>query len=267
MRWWCGVVGATLVLGAISGAAAAPPGEPLAYGVFASEQVRLGARVQVTGDVGANDEVRIGPRSSIDGVVAAPTIRVGRKATSGERVCVLVIGGKEDCLPLTSPVVSPGSLGVGLVAPGSEDVTVPRRGRRAPHDAGAYGQLRIGRGSELVLTGGDYLFERIRLARGASLRCAAPCRLSVRRTVRMGRRASIEAASQALEDAVRVDVTGQRARTAVRLGPHAALHGILWAPVGRVRLGGHATIGRSVVAAELRVGARARIGTDVGGPE
>jgi hypothetical protein len=238
-----------------------PPDDPAAYALFAGEEVRLGSRVRVYGRVGANGSVRVGRRDTVDGLVASPTIELGRSADTGPLFCVMVVGGSNPCLPVTSPVIAPGELGVGLVVPGTEDVEVPRRAHRAPLEAGAYRRLEVGRGSELLLLGGDYLFERVSLAPKAVLRCAGNCRLAIRRKLRMAKRASVERVSDAAETVIRLDVTGHRARTGARLGKRAAIEGILWAPTTEVEIGKKARVA-SVMGAEVRVGSRARIGIE-----
>jgi hypothetical protein len=238
-----------------------PPDDPAAYAVFAGEEVRLGSRVRVYGRVGANGSVRIGHRDTVDGLVASPTIELGRRTDTGLLFCVIVVGGGSPCLPVTPPVISPGELGVGTVAPGTEDIEVPRRAHRAPLESGAYRRLEVGRGSELLLLGGDYLFERVSLGRKAVLRCATDCRIAVRRKLRMGKRASVEGISDAVETALRVDVIGHRARTGVRLGKRAVIDGILWAPTTEVEIGKKARVA-SVMGEEVRIGSRARIGIE-----
>ncbi|HWP65563.1 MAG TPA: hypothetical protein VNO26_06610 [Candidatus Limnocylindria bacterium] len=238
----------------------APPDEPLAYAVFAGASADLGKHVRVYGSVGSNDSIRIGPKNRIEGLVAAPTIDFGRRSKTGPLFCLLVVGGSQPCLPVSAPVVSPGSLGVGLVLPGTEDVEVPRRAHRAPLEAGSYRDLRLGRGSTLVLTGGDYLFDRVALASRAALRCAAPCRIAVRRTLRIGRRATVERLAGVVDTELRFDVSGLRSRTGVRLGARATVAGVLWAPTTTVRLGRRAEVTGSVQGAEVRIGSRARIG-------
>lgn len=262
--WLRGVVATAVLVGMTCGAQAqeVPPNDPLSYVVFAGAEARLGKRVRVYGRVGANDTLRLGRRARVEGLVASPIIDLGRRTQSGPLFCTLVIGGGNPCLPLTVPVVSPGSLGVGLVLPGTEDVDVPRRAHRAPLAAGAYRALRLGRGSELLLLGGDYLFDRVSLSRGATLRCAAACRVAIRRTLRLGARATVEGLPGVDETAIRFDVTGQRARIGVRLATRAAFGGILWAPATRVRLARRVQIAGSVHGADVRVGSRARLGTE-----
>jgi hypothetical protein len=259
----CGVA-AVLVLGMASGAWAqeVPPSDPLSYAIFAGAEARLGKRVRVYGRVGSNDTVRIGRQNRIDGLVASPTIDLGRRAQTGALFCVLVIGGNDPCLEVTAPVVSPGSLGVGLVTPGNEDVDVPRRAHRAPLGAGAYGKLTLGRGSELLLLGGDYLFDRVSLAHGATLRCTAACRVAIRKTLRLASRATVDGVPTLAETDIRFDVTGQGTRTGARLGKGATFAGILWAPATKIRLGRKTQVAGSVQGAEVRIGSRARIGTE-----
>jgi len=258
MRWWVGVVVGMALRSALATAAEAPPGDASAYAVFAADEATLRAGVRVHGNVGANTTLSIGRRARIDGLVAAPTIDLGRRASARELYCVLVIGGDGPCLPMTAPVVAPGSLGVGLVVPGREDVEVPRRGHRAPLEAGAYRRLRLGPKSELLLTGGDYLFERVSLARRATLRCVSDCRIGVRRTLRLGPRAAVESGAGV---PVRVDVAGHGKRIGVKLGRRSTIAGSLWAPVTTVHVGTRARVGERVMGGRLRVGSRARIGS------
>lgn len=258
-----GVVVFLVVVGcAVAGRAQdGPPGEPLEYAVFAGADARLGPRVQVYGRVGSNGSVRIGRQDEIGGLVASPTIEVRRGTETGPLFCILVVGGQHPCLPVASPVVSPGSLGVGLILPGEEDIDVPRRAHRAPLEAGSYHDLRLGRGSELLLLGGDYLFERVKLSRKASLRCATACRIAVRRTLRVGRRATIAGPDALGAVDIRFDVTGHRSRAGVRLGARASLAGLVWAPTTRVVVGRRAKVAVGVHGEDIRIGARARIGT------
>jgi hypothetical protein len=262
--WMWGVAAIMVVFGMPSGARAQeiPPADPLSYAVFAGAEARLGKHVRVYGRVGSNDMVRLGHKDRIDGLVAAPTIDLGRRAKTGALFCLLVLGGDTPCLPVTAPVVPPGSLGVGLVLPGTEDVDVPRGAHRAPLEAGAYRNLQLGRGSDLLLLGGDYLFDRVVLSRGATLTCAAGCRVAIRRTLRLGTHATIEGFAGLSETDIRFDVSGQKARTGVRLATRATVAGILWAPATTVQLGRKARVAGSVQGAELRIGARARIGTE-----
>ena len=262
MWWRCAVV--VLILGVASGARAqeVPPGDPLSYAVFAGAEARLGKHVRVYGRVGSNDTVRIGRKDRIDGLVASPTIDLGRHTQTGPLFCVLVIGGTDPCLTVSSPVVSPGSLGVGLVLPGTENVEVPRHAHRAPLVAGAYRNLDLARGSELMLLGGDYLFDRVSLGRRATLRCAAACRVAIRKTLRVGRRATVDGVAALAETEIRFDVSGQGARTGVRLGKRATFGGIVWAPATRVQLGHKTRVAGSVQGADVRIGSRARIGTE-----
>ena len=84
--------------------------------------------------------------------------------------------------------------------------------------------------------------------------------MAVRRTLRVGTHATIEGLAGVTD--IRFDVSGQKARTGVRLGKRATLAGILWAPATKVQIGRKARVASSVQAAEVRIGTRARIGTD-----
>jgi len=262
----CGVVVTMLVsvLASAPGAVRAqlaPPGDPLAYVVFGLEVVSLGARATVGGALGANDgEVRVRRRTRVDGVVAADTIRLGRAATVDAVFCTLVIGGRTDgCLALAGPPVPATALGVVQATPGPGDVSVPRRAQRVPLPAGVYRRLRVGRGSVLTLAGGDYAVESIRLGRDAALRCAAPCRVGVRRALRLGTRAGIEAAEGVAAAGVRLDVQGDAVATGVRAGARARVQGIVYAPTSRLRFGRGLLLEGHLVGRRVEIGARARL--------
>jgi hypothetical protein len=262
--WRMGVAVVVLVCGVVSGARAqeVPPGDPLAYAVFSGAQAKLGKHVRVYGNVGSNDTVRIGHKNRVDGIIAAPTIDLGRNTTTGPLFCLLVVGGKHPCLPVTSPVVSPGALGVGLILPGTEDIDVPRKASRAPLEAGSYKTLSIGRGSALTLLGGDYLFDRVSLSRKATLTCATACRVAIRRTLRLGSRAVVQGLPGVTPADLRFDVSGQKAKTGVKLAKRASFAGIVWAPVTSLQVGKRAKVAGSVQGADVRIGARAQIGTE-----
>jgi hypothetical protein len=262
----CGVVVmmlATVVAGAPerSVAQSEPPADPFEYVVFGLETVSLGARSNVGGPLGANDgEVRVRRRSTIDGVVAADTIRLGRRTRAETVFCTLVIGGGTDgCLPLDTPLVPATALGVVQATPGPGDVDVPRRGQRAPLPEGIYRRLRVGRGSTLTLAGGTYAAESITLGRGASLRCAAPCRVGVRQGVRLGAKASIGPSDGAAASDVRLDVQGEAVKIGVRGGARASVLGTLYAPTSRMRFGRKLNLEGHLVGRSVQIGARARL--------
>jgi len=262
----CGVVVvilATALAGAPGRGAAQsePPADPFEYVVFGLETVSLGARSKIGGPLGANDgEVRVRRRSTIDGIIAADTIRLARRTRVETVYCTLVIGGGTDgCLPFDAPLVPATALGVVQATPGPGDVDVPRRGQRAPLPAGAYRRLRVDRGSVLTLAGGTYTAESITLGRGAALRCAAACRVGVRRTVRLGAKASVGPSDGAAASDVRLDVQGEAVKLGVRGGAGASVLGTLYAPTSRMRFGRKLNLEGHLVARNVQIAARARL--------
>jgi hypothetical protein len=257
--WWSVVAAGLLALASIGRTQMDVPDDPLAYGVFALESLRLGRGSDVAGAVGVNEgEARLGRGTKVEGVVAAEVVALGRRASAGELVCTLVVGGKATCIPLVGPVVPQAALELVRVEAGPSDVVVPRRGRRVALPAGAYRRVRIGRGSSLSLAGGEYQLRSLVLARGAALVCTTSCRVRIMRKVVVGRRGTIAPVGE--EPALlRLDVQGKRVRTAIRLGSRARFTGTLYGPGAGARLGRRVRVTGSLVARSVRTGARARI--------
>jgi hypothetical protein len=238
-----------------------PPANPFDYVVFGLETVTIGTRAKVSGPLGANDgEVRIRRRSNVDGLIAADTIRLARRTQAGVMFCSLVIGGGPDgCLPLSAPLVPAATLGVVQATPGPGDIDVPRRGQRAPLPPGEYRRIKIGRGSMLTLAGGSYAAESITLARGASLRCAALCRVRVRKALRLGAKSSVVPSDGATPDDIRIDVQGESVKVSVRGGAKATVQGIIYAPTSRIRFGRKLGLNGHLVGRSVQVGTKARL--------
>jgi hypothetical protein len=102
----------------------------------------------------------------------------------------------------------------------------------------------------------------VSLARKATLTCATACRVAIRRTLRLGNRAEVQGLPGLTPGDLRFDVSGQKAKTGVKLGKRASFAGIVWAPATTVQVGRRAKIAGSVQGAELRIGSRAQIGTE-----
>jgi hypothetical protein len=242
-------------------AQATPPADPFDYVVFGLEAVSIGARAKVSGPLGANDgEVRVRRRSKIDALIAADTIRLARRTRAEVVFCSLVIGGGTDgCLAFDAPLVPTTALGVVQATPGPGDVTVPRRGQRAPIAAGDYRRLRVGRGSVLTLAGGTYAAESITLDRGASLRCAAPCRVGVRQALRLGSKATIGPSDGATASDIRIDVQGASVKRGVRSGGGVQVQGTIYAPTAAMRFGRKLRLEGHLVGQSVQIGSRARL--------
>jgi hypothetical protein len=175
-------------------------------------------------------------------------------------LCSLVIGGGPDgCLPLSAPLVPAATLGVVQATPGPGDIDVPRRGQRAPLPPGEYRRIKIGRGSMLTLAGGSYAAESITLARGASLRCAALCRVRVRKALRLGAKSSVVPSDGATPDDIRIDVQGESTKTSVRGGANVTVQGIIYAPTSRIRFGRKLGLNGHLVGRSVQVGTKARL--------
>jgi len=235
------------------------PSDPLGYAVFALEELRVGRRAQIGGAVGVNDgEAKLGTRTVVDGVVAADVIRVGRRVRTEGITCTLVVGGKDVCVPLLGPVVPQSALEVVQVDAGIGDVIVPRRARRVALAEGAYRRIRVGKGSTLTLSGGEYDVRSLTLARKATIVCDAPCRVRVSRKMVVGRGATVQGPDPLDPNLLRFDIEGRRSRTGLRIGSKATIGGILYGPTVDVRLGRRVRVTGSLVAGTLRAGSRLR---------
>ncbi len=226
-----------------------------AYAVLGVNEVRVGpgARVQ-PGAVGATaGSVRLATAAQVPGTVVGGSVRVARRARVGRLFCQIVsgagfgpgvvggptVGGSPipGCLQLTTPVVDPTLLAPVAVTPGASDVVIGPRSSAAPLAQGAYGAIRVGRGSLLQLDGGTYQVRSIRLAPAARVVCVADCRIGVAENVRLGPRAQLGAVKGLMAERVRIDIAAGITGAAFRTGPHAVVAGTVFAPTGTVLLG------------------------------
>src|SRR5262249_5132220 len=141
------------------------------------------------------------------------------------------------CSQLTMPLVDPTLLLPIPVTPGTVDVQVAPRSSRAPLAPGAYGAVRVGRGSLLQLSEGAYQMRSIRLSPTARLVCLDDCRIGVAENVRLGAMAQLGAVKGLSADHVRIDVAAGVLGAAFRAGPRTVVSGTVFAPTGTVLLG------------------------------
>lgn len=240
----------------LPGAAAAQSQPALrAYAILGVNEVRVGANVRVQpGAVGATaGSVRLATAAQVPGTVVGDSVRVARRVRVGRLFCGLVsgagfgpgvvggptVGGSPipGCLKLTPPVVDPTLLVPVTVAPGTTDMVVGPRSSAAPLAPGAYGALRVGRGSLLQLDGGAYQVRSIRLAPTARLVCVDDCRIGVAENVRLGPKAQLGAVKGLMAERVRFDIAAGTTGAAFRAGPHTVVAGTVFAPTGTVLLG------------------------------
>jgi hypothetical protein len=225
------------------------------YAVLGVDLVRIGPGVRVQpGAVGATvGTVRLAARAQVPGSVVAGSVRVARQVRVGRLFCQFVSGGAfgtgvvggptvggspiPGCIQLATPVVDPTLLVPVTVTPGVSDVTLGPRTSTAPLAQGAYGALKVGRGSLLQLAGGAYQVRSVRLAPTARLVCVNDCRLGVAENVRLGPKAQLGAMRGLAPERVRVDVAAGTIGAAFRTGPHAVVSGTVFAPTAPVILG------------------------------
>ena len=229
------------------------------YAVLGVELVRIGPSVHVQpGAVGATattGTVRLATAAQVSGAVVAGTVRVARRARVGRLFCQVVSGGGfgsgvvggptvggspvpgSGCAQLTTPLVDPTQLVPIPVTPGTSDVQLAPRQSSAPLAPGAYGAVRVGRGSLLQLIGGAYQMRSIRLSPTARLVCLDDCRVGVAENVRLGAMAQLGAVGGLSASHVRVDVAAGVPGAAFRAGPHTVVFGTVFAPTGSVLLG------------------------------
>jgi hypothetical protein len=227
------------------------------YAVLGVDLVRIGPSVRVQpGSVGATattGTVRLAAAAQVSGAVVAPTVRVARRARVGRLFCQVVSGGGfgsgvvggptvggspiPGCAQLTTPLVDPALLVPIPVTPGASDVQLAPRSGMAPLAPGAYGAVRVGRGSLLQLSGGAYQMRSIRLSPTARLVCLADCRIGVAENVRLGAMAQLGAMKGLSADHVRIDVAAGVPGAAFRAGARTVVSGTVFAPTGTVLLG------------------------------
>jgi hypothetical protein len=210
-------------------------------------------RVQ-PGSVGATTgTVRLAPAAQVSGAVVAGTVRVARRVRVGRLFCQVVsgsgfgagvvggptVGGSPvpGCSQLTTPLVDPTLLVSIPVTPGTSDVQLGPRSSSAPLPPGAYGAVKVGRGSLLPLARGAYQMRSIRLSPTARLVCLDDCRIGVAENVRLGPMAQLGAVRGLSADHVRIDVAAGVPGAAFRAGPRTVVSGTVFAPTGTVLLG------------------------------
>jgi hypothetical protein len=245
------------VLGAGVAAAQTLPTSPTGWAVFGLDAVTIGARSRVSGDVGVNQGSATLKRTRVRGAVVAADVGV-RRATADTLFCVTVTNSDVPCQTLPSPVVPPGSVTLVTLPDlsGKEDVSVPRHAQHAPLDPGQYGDAVVGPASQLVLTGGDYAFQSIKLASRAKLLCQADCTVSVRDGVTLGQATRLGATGSA---AVVLRVQADAKGSGVRIASRAQVSGVVYAPTAAVRVGQAARVSGSLVGQTVTVASRARL--------
>lgn len=246
---------ATSLLGIPAGAFAQSQPVLRSYAVLGVDLVRIGPSVRVQpGSVGATTgTVRLATAARVSGAVVAGSVRVARRVQVGRLFCQVVSGGGfgagvvggptvggspvPGCTQLTTPLVDPTLLVPIPVTPGTSDVQVAPRSGGAALAQGAYGAVRVGRGSLLQLSGGAYQMRSIRLSPTARLVCLADCRIGVAENVRLGPMAQLGAVKGLSADHVRIDVAAGALGAAFRAGPRTIVSGTVFAPTGTVLLG------------------------------
>jgi hypothetical protein len=255
IRW---SVAVTIGLATAAGAQVLPT-TPLGYALFGLEGVRIGGFSRIQGDVGTNEGlamVRAGGR--IDGDLAGDTLVIRSGGRAASYFCIQVQGGgRKNCQRLPDPLVDGTTLPVVQVSPGNESITLRRRARRVPLDAGRYRDIRIGTGAELLLAGGAYSFRSIEVGVRARLVCTAPCQVAVRSTVSIGRRGRITLLAGDGGDGS-LQVQGGR-RDAFTAAGGVTVAALVYAPTADVVFGPRARVTGSLVGRTVAVGARSRV--------
>jgi hypothetical protein len=264
---WMGLGMVVCVLGLATTAAADPPADVLAYGVFAIQGTSIGSRARVQGDVGCLfGELSLGQSTRVTGQAAAPTIRLRRHArATGGYFCSSLDGGSATCDTFPNPLVATPE--IVLVGPPSNiDVSVERRGKATePLAPGAYGALSAGSGAEVTLAGGIYQFASIELRSRARVVCLAACDLIVRGRVKLGQAARLGAADSIGAGEVIVRIAGTGERIALDAKSRVRIRGTIYAPSGEVKLGAAAKQTGALVGNTVSVGPRARVQSPSGG--
>jgi hypothetical protein len=246
---------ATSLLGLPAGAFAQSQPVLRGYAVLGMDLVRIGPSVRVQpGSVGATTgTVRLATAAQVSGAVVAGSVRVARRVRVGRLFCQVVSGGGfgagvvggptvggspvPGCAQLTTPLVDPTLLVPVPVTPGTSNVQLAPRSSSTPLAPGAYGAVRVGRGSLLQLDGGAYQMRSIRLSPTARLVCLGDCRIGVAENVRLGPMAQLGAVKGLSADHVRIDVAAGVPGAAFRAGPRTVVSGTVFAPTGTVLLG------------------------------
>ena len=140
---------------------------------------------------------------------------------------------------------------------GADDLLLAPHTGTAPVPAGSFADVRVGAGSLLQLQGGAYAMRSLRVARGGRVVCANACRIGVLGSVRLGRGATLGAASPQRASTARVDVAAAGPEAAFVARRRANVSATIFVPAGAVvlgSLGSHrgAFIGRAVVVGRTR---------------
>lgn len=260
------VVVAGVLAGAASGAVGAPPATALAYAVFGLQRVEVGAKGRVQGDVGCLfDELTVGRGTRISASAAAPTISLGKSARASDGYfCAIISGADEACMALPNPLID--GPAIVLVAPGSLDVSAPRRTKsKGPLAAGAYRNLSVGAAAQVLLAGGSYQFQSIAVGSRAKLLCQAACDVAVQGKVTIGQAARLGAGDGVDAAAVVFRIAAQGERNALDAKSRTAILGTVYAPNGAVVMGSAAKVTGALVGASVSLGSRARVKGPGGG--
>ena len=261
----CAVAVSAVAVGGLRARAVnGPSTTPAGYAVLGLEDVTLreGVRVEA-GDVGANvGTVILGRGVMVAGSVAADTIRLVRSARAGQLFCVVIEGPRKfSCQTVSVPIIDPANLGLVQVLPGAANIDLRPRQRTAPLPAGSYGTVRVGARAFLVLAGGTYTFESIRLRTRSRLLCAADCRLGVEGRVRLGRAAHVGTTTSEGTVSVRIEVQAHGHEPAVVAGPGSTIDAGVYAPAGGVVLGTAGQFTGSFIGRTVTVGPHAQVST------
>jgi hypothetical protein len=114
-------------------------------------------------------------------------------------------------------------------------ITIPNRGSTSPIPSGAYGNLRVGARGTVVLAGGAYVFQSIRVKGRGQLLCASACQIGVAGMVRIGSNAVLGGTGGTRAAAVRVNVARTRG-TVFAADQRANVSAVVYAPGGRIAL-------------------------------
>ena len=237
-----------------------PPSDVLAYAVFGIQNVRIGAKTKVEGDVGGLfDFVSLGQGARVTGAAAAPAIMLrNRVRVSGGYFCATLTGTTDTCTELPNPLID--GPRIVLPSPGNLDVSAPKHSKEAqPLPAGAYGTLTAGTASEVLLAGGAYQFESLAIGARAKLLCAAACEVTVRTTVTMKQGARLGAADTVPVSGVIVRIAGQETATAFAAKSRRTIRGSVYAPSAAVTLAAGVRVAGSLVGDSVTIGPRARL--------
>ncbi len=257
------LLAALLVLTSVGTARAqfAPPDTPAGYTVLGLDGVTLGARTRIVGHVGVNrGPATLRPNGRVFGMLAADIVTLRGNARADAIFCVLVQGGQDECLRMPDPLVQPASISIVQVAPGTEDVKIPRKARRFPLEAGRYGAVSVASGSLLELVSGSYSFRELNLARRARVVCQSACRIAVRGRVIMGGGARLELFGGLPGDGV-LSIQADGIDLGLSAAGHATIAAVVYAPTADIRVGPSARIVGSLIGQSVSLGAGSRIDT------